>query len=88
MINGETLNGKLRSEGNAISSFLKLNLSSKEILDHLFLSAFSRYPDESEKEIILAEIANAHTSKEPNKREVIEDLMWALLTKKEFLFNH
>ena len=88
VINGETLNGKLRSEGNAISSFLKLNLSSKEILDHLFLSAFSRYPDESEKEIILAELANAHTSKEPNKREVVEDLMWALLTKKEFLFNH
>ena len=94
VINGETLNGKLRAEGNNITSFLDLGLSDRKILDHLFLSAFSRYPNESEKQSILGELGKARAERAAKRargkarRESIEDLMWALLTKKEFLFNH
>ena len=94
VINGETLNGKLRADGNNIASFLKLGLSDRKILDYLFLSAFSRYPTESEKQTILGELEKARAKQGSERarararREPIEDLMWALLTKKEFLFNH
>ena len=53
IINGETLNGKLRVKKNIIGSFFDLGLSNQQILDHLFLSAFCRYPNESEKTMIL-----------------------------------
>ena len=94
VINGETLNGKLRAEENNIAAFLKLGLSDRKILEHLFLAAFSRYPTESENETILGELKNAradHSSERARtrgRRESIEDLMWALLTTREFLFNH
>ena len=92
IINGDTLNGKLRAEENSITSFLKLGLSNPQILDHLFLSAFSRYPNESEKTTILGELERESSAlkldRKQARRAAIEDLMWALLTKKEFLFNH
>ncbi len=94
VINGETLNGKLGAEENNIASFLKLRLSDRKILEHLFLWAFSRYPTESEKRTILGELKEARAdqsserARERARRESIEDLMWALLTTREFLFNH
>ena len=65
------------------------------ILDHIFLSAFSRHHVAvSERESILEKMKAARLETGPEeakltaRREVLEDLMWALLTKKEFLFNH
>ena len=94
VINGDTLNDKLRSNQGNISAFLKLGLSDARILDHIFLSAFSRHPAVSERESILEKMKAARLETGPEeakltaRREVLEDLMWALLTKKEFLFNH
>jgi hypothetical protein len=94
VINGDTLNEKLRAPGSAPGLLLKLGLSDARILDHLFLSAFSRYPSESEKAKILTALASARLDQGPPearqlaRREALEDMMWALLTKKEFLFNY
>lgn len=94
VINGDTLNEKLRAPGSAPGLLLKLGLSDARILDHIFLSAFSRYPSESEKEKILTALASARVDQGPPearqlaRREALEDMMWALLTKKEFLFNY
>ena len=94
VINGDTLNSKLRSKGSNINLFLKLGLSDRRILEHLFLSAFSRYPTESERAGILAALRESRQEQGPvearqqARREALQDMMWALLTKKEFLFNH
>lgn len=94
VINGETLNGKLGAEQNNVASFLKLGLSDRKIFEHLFLWAFSRYPTESEKHTILGKLEEARAGhgsergRERARRESIEDLMWAMLTTREFLFNH
>ena len=94
VINGETLNGKLRAESNSVDAFLKLGLSDRRILEHVYLSAFSRYPTESEEQTILGELREARNHQGPERarerarRESIEDLMWALLSTREFLFNH
>jgi hypothetical protein len=81
------LNKKLSAQDGYGSLFLKLGLSDSKILDHVFLSAFSRYPRESEKSTLLADLASSHTNKDTH-RQALEDMMWALLTSKEFLFNH
>ena len=94
VINGETLNGKLRAADNNIESFLELGLSDRKIVEHLFLSAFSRYPAESETQRILEELNEAGgdqgfgRASNRSRRESLEDLTWALLTSREFLFNH
>lgn len=94
VINGDTLNGKLIAEQNNVAAFLQLGLSDRKIVEHLFLSAYSRHPTESEQDRILNELAEARTdpgSVRPGgqgRRQSIEDLMWALLTTREFMFNH
>ena len=65
--------------------FLKLGLSDSKILDHIYLTAFSRYPSESEKKTLVGALGK---SRQPSRQQALEDMMWALLTSKEFLFNH
>jgi hypothetical protein len=60
----------------------------------MFLSAFSRYPSEEERQTLLAALENARVAKgaEETRREMhrqaLEDMVWAMLTSKEFLFSH
>jgi len=88
VINGDTLNKKLSAPDGNVALFLKLGLSDSKILDHLFVSAFSRYPREAEKSALLADLAESRSAMKDSRRQALEDMAWALLTSKEFLFNH
>ena len=94
VINGDTLNKKLSAPDGYVSLFLKLGLSDSKILDHVFLSAFSRYPNESEKAALIADLGKSRMATgtaeamRDARRQSLEDMAWALLTSKEFLFNH
>ena len=94
VINGDTLNKKLSAPDGFIPLFMKIGLSDSKILDHVFLSAFSRYPRESEKTALLADLEKARVTKgtpeaiRDSRRQALEDMLWALLTSKEFVFNH
>ena len=59
MINGDTLNKKLSDANGYPALAVKLGLSDSSILDHLFLSAFSRYPTAAEKQPLLAALRKA-----------------------------
>ena len=94
VINGDTLNGKLRAANGNVDVFLKLGFSDARIIEFLYLSAFSRYPSEDEKRGIESALAKARIAEgAPEARvlarkEALEDMIWAMLTSKEFLFNH
>jgi hypothetical protein len=60
----------------------------------MFLSAFSRYPTDSERQTLAAALEGAKLAKGTEEarrdahRQVLEDMVWAMLTSKEFLFSH
>jgi hypothetical protein len=85
VINGDTLNKKLSAADGYVALFLKLGLSDARIIEHVFLTAFSRYPTEPEKTTLVAALGKA---RKDSRQQALEDMLWALLTSKEFLFNH
>ena len=94
VINGDTLNKKLSDPNGYAALAVKLGLSDSRILDHLYLSAFSRYPSEAEKAPLLDALRKARLTagsadvQREAHRQALEDMMWAMLTSKEFLFNY
>jgi hypothetical protein len=83
LINGPTINEKLRNPNNRIGRLLGKKLPEKDILNELYLATLSRPPAEGEVKAALE-----HVAKAPDKRKAWEDVQWALINAKEFLFRH
>jgi hypothetical protein len=92
IINGETLNNKLRAPGNSIDMLIRLGFSDEQIVDYLYLSSLSRHPTDDERRALLHELASAEGEKmagvDDSRRAALLDMSWALLTGEEFMFNH
>jgi hypothetical protein len=85
IVNGDTLNQKLADKNNRVARWMKENTPPEEIVDDAYLSALSRYPTPIEKTKMVAALSSAE---EKEKRAALEDMLWALLSSREFLFNH
>jgi hypothetical protein len=82
-ISGDTIHGKVRDESGVLTRLLAAGLSHQEIVEELYLRAVSRYPSAAERNRAEAVVAKALDT-----RKGFEDLLWALLNSKEFLYNH
>jgi hypothetical protein len=87
VINGETINQKLRARGGLVDNFVRLGVSNRMIVNHLYLAAFSRTPSEDEMKSLEKAMTTGDSSTDA-RRQQIEDLVWAVITSKEFMFNH
>ena len=83
LINGPTINDKVRNPNNRLGKFLASKAPEKELLTSLYLATLSRPPVAGEVEAALE-----HVRKVRDKRKAWEDVQWALLNSKEFLFRH
>ena len=83
--NGKTLNDKLRDPKSRLSKWLAENATDAEIVDRVFRLGLSRPPTVDETKRFLAVLSEAGPQ---GRREALEDVFWAVLTGKEFLFNH
>ncbi len=88
VLNGDTLNKKLSNDNGSIALLLKVGLSDRRIVEHLYLSSYSRYPTPAESSAVLDALATAKSKGPDARRPALEDAVWALLTSKEFLFNY
>ena len=92
IINGETLNNKLRAPDNSIDMLIRLGFSDEQIVNYLFLASLSRRPTDDERSVMLHEIASAQAEKiagvDDSRRAALLDMSWALLTGEEFMFDH
>jgi hypothetical protein len=86
--NGKTLNDKLRAKGSHIEGWLAEKISDDEAVQRVFVLALSRPPTEAERKKFEGFLAEAAADGKTTRREALEDLFWAVLTSKEFVFNH
>ncbi|MEZ5941765.1 MAG: DUF1553 domain-containing protein [Planctomycetaceae bacterium] len=83
MINGPTVHNKLRDDKGRIHQLIAAEKSNEEIIKTIYLAAVSREPSETEMQASLAHIANNE-----NRQLALEDIGWAVMNSKEFLFQH
>ena len=82
LLNGEHTHGKVKS-GNVVGKMLEAKKPHAEIIEDLYLRSLSRKPTEQEKKQLLAVV-----DAEEDKKKALDDVFWALLNSKEFIFNH
>ncbi len=83
--NGETIRAKLTAKDGKVESLAKGIEPLYRVIEELYLSALSRYPTDEEVAKLLAATSENQADK---RRECIEDLFWAVLSSREFMFNH
>src|SRR5262249_34645135 len=85
--NGQTLNDKLRAKNSRVEQWLQEKVGDEEAVRRVFLLALCREPTPAEMQKFLGVMAEAARDKQTTRRDVLEDLFWAVLTGREFLFN-
>ncbi len=83
--NGNTVNERLQDEKSCVEKALTKEMSNQMILKDAFLSTLSREPSGAEVEELLPLLETAEADQ---RREIIEDLYWGIMSSREFLFNH
>ena len=68
--------------GGLIPRWLEEGFSPRQVIERIYLRALSRAPDEMELEDIMSRIGEA-----PDVA-ALEDVFWAVLNSREFLFQH
>jgi hypothetical protein len=88
VINGDTLNQKLSDAAGYPAMAVKQAIPNSAAVRHLYLAAYGRNPSEQEKNRLMDVLWKAEGDTPESRRKALEDLMWAMLTSKEFLFNY
>ncbi len=86
--NGQTLNDKLRDKNSVVNRWLSDKLDDGAIVERVFRLALARSPTAAEGKALANALGEARGESPAAHREAIEDVIWAVLTGKEFLFNH
>jgi len=86
--NGKTVNEKLSSKEGRVQSLmaqLDNGMALQALIDEAYLSCLSRYPRTEERDQFMNIMAKTPAAE---RRVAIEDIFWALMTSREFMFNH
>lgn len=84
LLNAKDLQEKLAADSCRPAALAKDTRPDEDKLRELYQQALARNPSDDEMKMALA-----HLNKKPDaKRAAFEDILWALLNTKEFLFNH
>jgi hypothetical protein len=81
LISGDTIQTKVTDPRGALAKMKGRPVD--EVVEELYLRTLSRYPGADERQLAAAAVAKAA---DPGRG--LEDVFWALLNSKEFLYNH
>jgi hypothetical protein len=82
MLNGGTIGGKIQ-QGQFVKKSLDAGKAPPEIIESIYIRCLTRKPTEAEMKNLLELVAAAE-----NPQQGLDDIFWAVLNSREFLFNH
>jgi hypothetical protein len=82
MLNGDAVHGKV-AQGGAVKKLLDQGKTPEQVIENLYVRCLSRRPTPEEQQKLLAVVAGAESP-----QAGLEDVFWAILNSREFLFNH
>ncbi len=82
LLNGDTVENKIRA-GGVVKGLLDAGKKPDEVIRSLYVRTLCRRPSPQELQGLEAAVAAAD-----NSQQTLEDVFWALLNSREFLFNH
>jgi hypothetical protein len=95
LMNAADVKAKLRAPGGRAEQLSKSGEPDAEKVRLLYLAAYAREPRADEQKVAEAYLARPRVDGQGKpidaaraRREAFEDLLWALINTKEFLFNH
>jgi hypothetical protein len=86
--NGSTLNDKLRARDSVADRWVRDKVGDEEVVRRAFLLGLCRPPTAEEMKKFLGPLQEAGRDPQTTRREALEDLLWSVLSSREFLFNH
>ena len=82
LLNGSTVQGKIQS-GGLIAQWLKDGQTPQQVIERIYIRALSRKPLPEEMDRLMVVVGQA-----ANPQAGLEDVFWAVLNSREFIFNH
>jgi hypothetical protein len=84
MAAGSTYNEKILQKGSRLDRLIKQGATNEQVIDEFYLASLTRLPTPEEKKELLSFLAQL-----PERREeTLQGLAWAILTSREFAYNH
>ncbi len=81
-LNGNATHGKI-VQGKLIKTWLDAGLTVPQVIENIYLRALSRQPSQAETDTLTKLVADTG-----NNTVGLEDVFWAVLNSREFMFNH
>ncbi|MBM4072383.1 MAG: DUF1553 domain-containing protein [Planctomycetes bacterium] len=78
-----TMEAKIGAGNGRVAALVAKKVTPEQAVEELYLATLSRQPTPAERERALAHIAG-----HPDRRRTLEDVLWALVNTREFMFNH
>ncbi len=85
LLNAPEIHAKIGHHRGRVRRLITAEKPSQEIVNELYLAAYSRPPDDRERSVAVAYLDNATADR---RSVAAEDLLWTLMNTTEFLFNH
>lgn len=84
MLAGPTYTAKISQKGGRLDELLQKGASDEEIINEFYLAALARLPEPEEKR----ELLNVLAQRSSHRAETLDRLIWAILSSREFAYNH
>ena len=84
LLNSPEIMAKIQHRAGTARRLADSELTDDGIIDELYLTTLSRFPNDEERGLM----RDAFSDPETARAEAVQDILWALLNTREFIFNH